>query len=184
MANEAPKIARLATETVSTAANATAQTAATNAQFGAAKMAGFAEAGADQARTAMERGMGQASKAAEGSMKAAQEMADFSRGNAEALAQVAQTWMTGTQDLSRQAFALMQGMADHAMEGARALSGVKSLKEAAEIQATYARGAMDRMMAETAKLQEASLRLAEQVATPVTQRVTLAMERAAKPLAA
>ena len=181
MANEAPKIARLATETVSpaanTAAHAAAQAATSGAQFGTARMAGFAEAGAAQARTAMERGLEQASKAAE-------EMADFSRGNAETLAQVAQTWMTGTQDLSRQAFALMQGLTDHAMEGARALSGVKSLKEAAEIQATYARGAMDRVMAETAKLQEASFRLAEQVATPVTQRVTLAMERAAKPIAA
>ncbi|TPG59104.1 phasin family protein [Roseomonas nepalensis] len=176
MANEAPKIARIASETVNTA------TAAADA--GLNKTTQMADAGAAQIRTAMERSMEQASKAAEGSMKAAQDFAEFSRGNVETLTQVTQTWMTGTQEITRQAFALMQGLADHALEGARALSGVKSLKEAAEIQATYARGGMEKVMSETAKLQEASFRLVEQVATPVTQRVSQAVERATKPLAA
>ncbi|MFC0385022.1 phasin family protein [Muricoccus vinaceus] len=177
MANEAPKIARIATEAVSTP-TITPDAASTAT---ATKMA---DAGASQIRSAMERSMEQASKAAEGSMKAAQDFAEFSRGNVETLTQVTQTWMTGTQEISRQAFALMQGLADHALEGARALSGVKSLKEAAEIQATYARGSMEKVMSETAKLQEASFRLVEQVATPVTQRVSQAVERATKPLAA
>ncbi|SHJ56212.1 hypothetical protein SAMN02745194_02836 [Roseomonas rosea] len=176
MANESPKVARLAAETVSTAA--------TTAETVAAKTTGFADAGTAQLRTAMERGMEQATKAAEGSFKAAQDFAEFSRGNAETLAQVAQTWMMGTQDLGRQAFAFAQSLTDHALEGARAMAGVKSLKEVAEIQASYARGTVDRMMSETAKLQEASLKLAEQVATPVTQRVSLAIERATKPIAA
>ena len=181
MANEAPKIARLATETVSTSTAAPSVTAPTASM---APAANIAEAGTAQLRTAMERGVEQATKAAEGSFKAAQELAEFSRGNAETLAQVAQTWMTGSQDLGRQVFAFAQSLTDHALEGARALSGVKSLKEAAEIQATYARGAVDRVMSETAKMQEASFRLAEQVAAPVGQRVSLAMERAAKPIAA
>jgi hypothetical protein len=170
--NQAPKIARLATDTISTATN----TAASNASA-------FADAGSAQVRTAVERGMEQATRAAEGSFKAAQEFADFSRGNAEIFTKVAQTWMVGTQDLGRQTLAFVQGLTDHTLEGARALSGVKSLKEATEIQVTYARGTMERVLSETAKLQEASFRLAEQVAAPVTQRVTMAVERATKPLA-
>jgi hypothetical protein len=169
MADMQPKIARLATETMNTAhANATA----------------FADAGTAQARATLEKGMEQATKAAEGAYKAAEEFAAFSRGNAEVLAQVAQTWMVGTQDLSRQTFAFMQGLTDSALEGARALAGVKSLKEAAEIQATLARTTMDRVMSESAKLQQASFRLVEQVSAPVTQRVTQAVERATKPMAA
>ncbi|MBI0534577.1 phasin family protein [Roseomonas sp. KE2513] len=176
MANEAPKIARIASETVSTA-TAAADTAATQATK-------VSDVGTAQIRTAVERSMEQASKAAEGTMKAAQDFAEFSRGNVETLTQVAQTWMTGSQEISRQAFALMQGLTEHALEGARALSGVKSLKEAAEIQATYARGGMEKVLSETAKLQEASFRLVEQVATPVTQRVSQAVERVTKPIAA
>ncbi|MFH5924035.1 phasin family protein [Roseomonas xinghualingensis] len=183
MANQPPKIARITSDTVSSISDA-ADTATTQATQATNQAASFAAAGTSQMRTAMERSMEQASKAAEGSMKAAQELAEFSRGNAEVLAQVAQTWMSGSQDISRQAFAFAQSLTDHALESARALSGVKSLKEAAEIQTTYARGTLDRVISETAKLQEASYRLAEQVAAPVTQRMTLAVERAAKPLAA
>ncbi|WP_159347684.1 phasin family protein [Roseomonas harenae] len=180
MADQPPKIARLASDAVNATTNATAEAAQTTT----AKTASFAGAGASQMRSVMERSMEQASKAAEGSMKAAQEFAEFSRGNAETFAQVAQTWMAGTQDISRQAFAFAQSLTDHALEGTRALSGVKSLKEAAEIQTTYARGTLERVMSETVKLQEASFRLAEQVTAPVAQRVTLAVERASKPLAA
>ncbi|WP_424136863.1 phasin family protein [Roseomonas chloroacetimidivorans] len=181
MANESPKIARLASETVNTA---TSNATATAEKVAPKTTSLFAEAGAAQFRTAMERSIEQANKAAAGSMKAAQEFAEFSRGNAETLAQVAQTWMIGTQDISRQAFGFAQSLTEQALEGARALSGVKSLKEAAEIQATYTRNTLDRVMSETAKLQEASFRLAEQVSAPVTQRVTLAVERVTKPLAA
>ena len=83
MANEAPKIARLATDTVTTATPSMASSMA--------PAANLAEAGTAQIRTAMERGMEQATKAAEGSFKAAQALADFYRGNAENLAPVAQT---------------------------------------------------------------------------------------------
>ncbi|WP_376088797.1 phasin family protein [Roseomonas sp. CCTCC AB2023176] len=168
---ETPKIARLASETV-TAATQNAHS--------------FAEAGATQARVAMEKGMEQLTKSAEGAFKAAEEFAEFSRGNAEIFATVAQTWFTGTQDLSRQAFAMVQGLTDHALEGARALSGVKSLKEAAEIQATYTRGALDKVMTETARLQESSFKLAEQVSTPIAARAKVAMEKVAttRPMAA
>ena len=166
---ESPKIARLATETV--------QAATANAHS-------FAETGAAQARVATEKGMAQLTKSAEGAFKAAEEFAEFSRGNVEIMTNVAQTWFTGTQDLTRQAFSMVQALTDHALEGARALSGVKSLKEAAEVQATFARGAMDRVMTETVRLQESSFKLAEQVSAPVAARVKVAMDKAARPLAA
>ncbi|MBP0491892.1 phasin family protein [Pararoseomonas indoligenes] len=173
MANEAPKVARLATETVSTAQPMPEATTATAARM----MPGFAGLTGTAGTAGMQTAMEQAGKAA-------QDFAEFSRGNAEIMAQVAQTWMTGTQDISRQAFSFAQALTEHALEGARALSGVKSLKEAADIQTTYARGAMDKVMSETAKIQEASFRLAEQVSGPVSQRVSIAMERMGKPLAA
>jgi hypothetical protein len=43
---------------------------------------------------------------------------------------------------------------------------------------------MERSMSEVSKLQEASLRLAEQAAAPITARMTLAAEKFGKPLAA
>jgi phasin family protein len=140
--------------------------------------------GAANARVAMEKGMEQMTKGAEGFMKAAEEVSEFGRGNMEAFTKAAQTWATGTQELARQAMALAQGMTDHTLEGAKALSTVKSLNEAAEIQTKYAKAAIEKAVAESAKMQEAVFKLAEQAVAPISARVTVAMEKMGKPLAA
>ncbi|MFN6277131.1 MAG: phasin family protein [Alphaproteobacteria bacterium] len=140
--------------------------------------------GAAQARVAMEKNMEQMTKGAESIFKAAEEAAEFGRGNVEAFTKAAQTWASGSQDLARQYMALAQGLTDHALEGAKALSGVKSVNEAAELQAKFAKAALEKMVAEGTKLQEASVKLAESALAPVNARMTVAMEKLAKPLAA
>jgi phasin family protein len=140
--------------------------------------------GAAQARVAMEKNMDQMTKGAESIFKAAEEAAEFGRGNVEAFTKAAQTWASGSQDLARQYMALAQGLTDHALEGAKALSGVKSVNEAAELQAKFAKAALEKMVAEGTKLQEASVKLAESALAPVNARMTVAMEKLAKPLAA
>ncbi len=140
--------------------------------------------GAAQARVTMEKSMDQASKAAEGLFKAAEEAAEFSRGNAEAMAKATQAYVVGFQDLGRQSFALFQGLADQALENVKALSGVKSLKEVAELQSSYTRTTMEKTFAESAKLQEAALKLAESAFAPLGARVTVAVEKITRPLAA
>ena len=131
-----------------------------------------------------EKSMEQVSKTADGLFKAAEEAAEFSRGNVEAVTKAAQIYVAGVQDLGKQTLALVQGLADHTVAGAKALGTVKSLKEAAEIQVTYARGALEKSMSETAKLQEAALKLAEASFAPISARLTLAVEKFSKPLAA
>ncbi len=80
--------------------------------------------------------------------------------------------------------ALVQGLADQAIEGAKALSTVSSLKEAAEIQANLTRAALRASLSESAKLQETALKVAEPSFAPISARVTLAVEKIARPLAA
>ncbi|MBR0657411.1 phasin family protein [Roseomonas arctica] len=137
-----------------------------------------------QTRATMEKTMEQATKAAEGMMKAAEEAAEFGRGNIEAMTKAAQLWATGTQDLARQYAAVAQGFADHAMESAKALSSVKSLKEAADLQASFAKAAFEKSSSETTKFQEAVLRLTESASAPITARMQIAMEKLSKPIAA
>jgi len=142
------------------------------------------EDGAAQARVAMEKGMEQVTKQAETFFKAAEEAAEFGRGNIEAFTKSAQLFAVGFQDIGKQVFAVSQALTDHAMESAKALAAVKSLKEAADIQAAFAKASMERSMSEAAKLQEASMKLAEQAYAPLTARMTLAAEKFGKPLAA
>lgn len=168
-------VKKLVTEAAQATAPTTAQPAATATMMNAVPA---------QARATMEKNMQQVNKAAEGLFKAAEEAAEFGRGNVEAMTKATQVYVAGVQDLGRQTVALMQGLTDQALEGAKALSGVRSLKEAAEIQATFTRSALERSFTETAKLQEAALKLAEQSFAPITARVTLAVEKLARPIAA
>jgi phasin family protein len=141
------------------------------------------EASAAEAQVTVEKTMDQATKTTEGLFKAAEEAAEFSRGNLEAMAKATQVYVAGVQDLSKQTFALVQGLADHTVAGAKALTTVKSLKEATEIQTSYTRAALEKSFAETAKLQEAALKLAEASFAPLSARMTLAVEKFGKPLA-
>lgn len=151
---------------------------------GAAQAKKIMTDGATQARATMEKTMEQATKSTEGFFKAAEEAAEFGRGNLEALTKATQTLTAGFQDLGKQYFALSQALTDHAMESAKALAAVKSLKEATDIQASFAKASLERAMSETAKLQEAGFRLVEQASAPLTARMTLAVEKFSKPLAA
>jgi phasin family protein len=139
---------------------------------------------ATDVRAKMEKGMDQVNRAADNMFKAAEEVAAFGRGNAEALAKSAQAYVAGVQDLSRQSMAMMQGLADQALESAKALSGARSLKEATEIQAGLVRASFERAVSEATKLQETALKVAEQAFAPLSARMTLAAEKLSRPLAA
>jgi phasin family protein len=177
-------VPRSGKERVETMAQSKSQVVSKVAAETAAQAQKVMNDGAAQARVAMEKNMEQMTKGAESIFKAAEEAAEFGRGNVEAFTKAAQTWASGSQDLARQYMALAQGLTDHALEGAKALSGVKSVNEAAELQAKFAKAALEKVVAEGTKLQEASVKLAESAFAPVNARMTVAMEKLAKPLAA
>jgi phasin family protein len=114
-------------------------------------------------------------------MKTAEDMMAFGQGNVEALLKSGQIWATGFQDLSKQIAATAQASLDETVSTFKALSGVKSLKDAMDMQAQFARASMEKAMAETGRLTDASLKLAEQAMAPITARVTLAVETMVKP---
>lgn len=159
---------------------AVTETAQANAAY--ARM--LADESASAGRATKEKTMDQVNRAAGTMFKAAEEAAAFGRGNVEALAKATQAYVSGVQDLSRQTAAMVQGLTDQALEGAKALSGVRSLKEAAEVQAGLARAAFERAISETTKLQEATLKVAEQSFAPLSARVTVAVEKMGRPIAA
>lgn len=142
------------------------------------------ETGTVQARAAVEKGLEQANKTAADLLKAAEEAQEFGRGNLEAVTKASQLYMTGMQDLSRQTLALFQGLSDHTLEGIKTLSAMKSLKDAAEFQASFTKTTFERAMNDGVKLQEAAFKLAESSFAPINARLTLAMEKVGKPLAA
>ena len=154
------------------------------AQANAAYARMLVDESATRTRGTTEKGMNQMNRAAGSMFKAAEEAAAFGRGNVEAMAKSAQAYVSGVQDLSRQAAAMVQGLTEQALEGAKALSGVRSLKEATEIQANLTRAAFERTVSEATKLQETALKVVEQSFAPLSARMTLAAEKMSRPTAA
>lgn len=110
-------------------------------------------------------------------MKTAEELVSFGQGNVEAFIKSGQVWTAGVQDLSKSIAATAQAQLEQTMATWKALAGVKSLKEAMDLQASLARSSVETAMAESGKLTDASMKLAEQTFAPITARVTLAVEK-------
>jgi phasin family protein len=125
--------------------------------------------GLEQAQTKVKEGVTRA-------MKTAEQMAQFHQGNLEAVVKSGQIWATGLQDLSKHVATNAQTAMEETLSTFRALTSVKSLKEAFELQTSFARASMEKAMAESSKLTETSLKLAEQAYAPITARVNAAVE--------
>ncbi len=113
----------------------------------------------------------------EKAMKSAEEFLSFGQGNVEAVVKSGQIWAAGVQDIGKTVAASAQAQIDATVATFKALTGVKSLKEAIDLQATLARSSVEKAVAETGKLTDASLKLAEQTMAPIAARVTLAVEK-------
>jgi phasin family protein len=115
-------------------------------------------------------------------MKTAEEVVAFSQGNMEALIKSSQIWSTGMQDISKQMASSLQASYEEAMSAFKALTSVKSLKEAVDLQVGLARSAVEKSVTESSKYTDASFKLAEQAMAPISSRVTLAVEKFSKPI--
>ena len=132
-----------------------------------------AAAGFTETQAKMKEGM-------EKAMKTAEEFVAFGQGNLEAMLKAGQIWAAGVQDLSKQMAATAQASFDETMSTFKAMTSVKSLKDAMDLQASLARTTLEKTLAESGKLTDASFKLTEQTIAPITARVTLAVEKFAK----
>ncbi len=110
-------------------------------------------------------------------IKTAEDIVAFNQANVEAVVKSGQIWAAGVQDLSKTVAATAQAQIDEALAAVKALTAVKSFKDAVELQTNLAKSALEKAVAETSKLTEASMKLAEQAWAPVTARVTVAVEK-------
>ena len=116
----------------------------------------------------------------EKAMKTTEELVAFSQGNVEAMVKSTQIWATGMQDLSKHMAAAAQASMDETMSAFKALTGMKSLKDAFELQSAFARSTLEKSLAESGKLTDASFKLTEQALAPITARLSVAVEKFAK----
>jgi phasin family protein len=164
-------VGAIPTEAASTALTVTDQVRPTfdKTVEGLKQSAATATASLEEAQTQLKQGYDRA-------MKSAEQFAKFHQGNVEAFMKASQIFATGLQDITKHVAANAQASMEESVSTFRALTTVKSLKEAIDLQTTYAKSAIEKAMAESSKLTETSLKLAEQAYAPLTARVNAAVE--------
>lgn len=133
-----------------------------------------------QIQTAFADIQGKAKEALEKSTAALGEANDFAKGNVEAVVESGKALSAGLQDLG----ATMVAEARTAFEGltadAKELAAAKSPTEFFQLQSALVRKQFDGAVAQASKSTEAWLKLANEAFSPLSSRVTLAVEKVSK----
>jgi len=135
-----------------------------------------ATSAAGQFEQAQGRFQAQADAGLEQAVRNTQALIALGQDNFQAAAKSAQIWTAGVQDISREIAGTMQAQVNESIATARTLASVKSVKEAVEIQVSATCSAIERTAAESSRVAEAYVTLAQQAAAPVLARVPAAIE--------
>jgi phasin family protein len=120
----------------------------------------------ERARTAMEK-----------STKLVEEMTDLAKGNIEAVVASSKVAARGVETLSQEAADYSRRSFEQASNAFKSFAEVKSPTEFFKLQSDFARSAFDGVVAETSKMSEAMIKLAGEVAEPISSRYAIAAER-------
>lgn len=118
-----------------------------------------------------------AREAFEKSSKVAEELADLTRGNVEAIVASSKAAAKGVETLTQEAAEYGRRSFEEVSTALKTFAGAKSATDLFKLQSDYARSAFDGLVAENAKFSETMIKLAGEVAEPITSRYAVAAER-------
>ena len=134
-------------------------------------------AAAEQIKTVVTEANDRAKTAMEKSAKVIEELAELGRGNVEALVASSKLAAKGVEGLSQDAANYSRKSFEDATAEFTSFAEVKSPTDFFKLQGDFARSAFDAAVAESARVSETVLKLAGDVAEPLTSRYAVASER-------
>ena len=137
--------------------------------------AGFAAA--EQIKTVVTEANDRAKTAMEKNAKIIEELAELSRGNVEAFVASSKLAAKGVETLSQDAANFSRKSFENATAAFKSFTDVKSATDFFKLQGDFARSAFDSAVAQSARMSENVLKLAGDVAEPLTSRYAVAAER-------
>jgi len=137
--------------------------------------AGFAAA--EQIKTVVSEANDRAKTAMEKNAKIIEELAELSRGNVEAFVASSKVAAKGVETLSQSAANYSRARFEEATAAFKSFTDVKSATDFFKLQGDFARSAFDSAVAESARVSESVLKLAGDVAEPLTSRYAVAADR-------
>jgi phasin family protein len=149
---------------------------------------GFSARGAEYAQQGYDQLLGatreQIEKASTAAFKAYEELSKFQKDNYEAYVAASTILAKGVENVSKAWVALTQETFENSAQTAKALLGAKTLREAIDLQNDWAKSNFDKLVAESTKLSEMTVKVTNEALAPINSRINVAVERMLKPVAA
>ena len=120
----------------------------------------------------------QIEKASQTAFKSYEEMSKLQKDNWDAIVASSQIWAKGAEVVGKAWMSLAQDTLENAATTA------KSLREAVDLQTDFAKGNFDKFVAESTKMSETVVKVANDAMEPITARVNVTVEKMFKPVAA
>ena len=132
---------------------------------------------AEKAQTLFAEANERAKAAVEKGTKLFEEANEFSKGNIEAIVESGKIAAKGIETLGQDAADYSRKQFEGATAALKSLSTIKSPTDFFKLQSDYVRSSFDSIVAQTSKNTEAMLKLAGEVAQPISNRVAVAVEK-------
>jgi len=126
----------------------------------------------------------QMDKFSEMAFKNYDELADFNKDTIEAVVESSNIVAKGVENFGQEIAAYAQTTTEKNIEAAKKMFAAKNVQDAMDLQAAWAKTVMDSFFAESAKLQDMSMKLGNAAAKPLSKQVNVAVEKFAKPISA
>lgn len=123
-------------------------------------------------------------KANQAAFKGYDQFADFNRENFEAVVVSGNVMAKGIEVMSKELSSYAQQAAESNLSIAKKMSTVKNVQDALDLQTSWAKEAFDSFWSESAKLQDLTVKVSNEVSSPINERINAAVEQFTKPVAA
>ena len=174
--------------TVETAVAAAKEPVEAAVAVGKETVEAVAKAGAEAASAGYEKAAAiakdQVDKTSKAVFKGYGDFTSLGQENVEAVIKSGNIAVKGFEALGREMMAYARYSLEGNVAATKAMLGAKSLREVVDLQADYTRKSFDHAMAESAKLTEMSVKVANEAMQPIQARVTVTVGKLIKPVAA
>jgi len=143
-----------------------------------------AKKGVEKAVAMSEEQFAVAAKASAEAYKGYEDIVAFSKCNIEAIVKSNEILSSGVKEINSTIYKLAQSNVEETVALAQKMMGCSSLAEVVELQSDLAKTQYEKAVAESRKLSDQTIKLAEQASKPLAERITVAVETLSKPLAA
>ena len=127
----------------------------------------------------------QIEKASAQVLKGYEELTALTKGNVDALVKSGTVVAKGAEEAGKQVAAFTQSSLEKGVSNAKSMLAVKTIQELVELQNAYTKASLDALMSESTKLQELTVKVANEALAPLSARVNATVEvLSKKPVAA